>query len=587
MTLEGGYELKDIVEAERERAMLRVRVLGDYTLKAFASFYALPAGQAEEEAVRWQSLRLFERKKNLSIPLGVGTMLLNGAHLAYLVRQVPDETLAGVLEARALQTEEAADLLRAIARGLGELHGKGYVHGCISPEEILAVGDDIELSTDCLRRVNGEPIVEPKPAKYLAPESSTHNVTIASDVWCIGATIFESLSQKRYEPGLFAEAEAIKHPFGTLLSSALDPDPEKRCRVSEIEPILRSKAPPPKPKPVVPLMPAPESKAVPPMPAPLPETAKPTLPASLAAGNGSAAPAEELVTATASPAAAPAVPSHPVTPSLFDAVNEKAPIEEPKPVAPEVLVMPTAKLSNTESEKSTASTASSGVPASVGRPSDRSTFSHASARPSVSSPEPPSPRFGLRSDARRIEEDLDTTASSRRRGWIYAIAAFVLVFLMLLFIRSYSRSTKRSAVSAAQTSAATATAPPKAQPGAAWPTQTLTPDNKSAATRPERAGPSSGVTAAAKDTGSDLQSRTIWRVVLYTYRKQQDAERKAHEVASRRPDLQPEVFTPAGAGGPFLVVAGGRMSREAAGRLRQRALREGMPRDSYIQNYSK
>ncbi len=72
--LDGGYELKDIVEAERERATVRVRVLGDYSLKASASFYLVDRTAAKKQAELWDSLRAFACKRNLSVPLGAGTL---------------------------------------------------------------------------------------------------------------------------------------------------------------------------------------------------------------------------------------------------------------------------------------------------------------------------------------------------------------------------------------------------------------------------------------------------------------------------------------------------------------------------------
>ncbi len=201
-TLEGGYELKEIVEAAQDHAVLRVRVLGDYTLRANAIFYALEAAQAEDQVGLWQTVRNAGRKTNISSPLGLGILRLNGTTAAYLVFQSPDETLSEVLGNRALSPEETTDVLRSVARGLGELHANGLVHGKVSPEEVFAIGDAIDISTESVRRVNAEPVVERKSAKYLAPESGTRNVTIASDVWCLGATVFEALTQKTYEPGL-------------------------------------------------------------------------------------------------------------------------------------------------------------------------------------------------------------------------------------------------------------------------------------------------------------------------------------------------------------------------------------------------
>jgi hypothetical protein len=49
--------------------------------------------------------------------------------------------------------------------------------------------------------------------------------------------------------------------------------------------------------------------------------------------------------------------------------------------------------------------------------------------------------------------------------------------------------------------------------------------------------------------------------------------------------LHAEAFSPSGNGGPYLVAAGGRMSREEAVQMRKRVISLGLPHDVYIQNF--
>ncbi len=73
--------------------------------------------------------------------------------------------------------------------------------------------------------------------------------------------------------------------------------------------------------------------------------------------------------------------------------------------------------------------------------------------------------------------------------------------------------------------------------------------------------------------------------MLFTYGHADDAERKASSVKEQHPELDPQVFSPKGHATLYLVTIGGRMSREDAARLRQKALGLGLPKDCYIQNY--
>lgn len=78
----------------------------------------------------------------------------------------------------------------------------------------------------------------------------------------------------------------------------------------------------------------------------------------------------------------------------------------------------------------------------------------------------------------------------------------------------------------------------------------------------------------------------IWRVIAYTYASRSAAENKARFVNQKWPDLDAAVFAPKQRTGFYLVSLGGRMTKEDALRLQKRARSEGLPRDTFVQNYS-
>jgi hypothetical protein len=82
------------------------------------------------------------------------------------------------------------------------------------------------------------------------------------------------------------------------------------------------------------------------------------------------------------------------------------------------------------------------------------------------------------------------------------------------------------------------------------------------------------------------KERTIWRVVVYTYRSQKLATEKASEITGKYPDLSASVFTPRGNGDTYLVIVGGAMDRQQSFDMRAKALRDGMPGDTYARNFS-
>lgn len=98
--------------------------------------------------------------------------------------------------------------------------------------------------------------------------------------------------------------------------------------------------------------------------------------------------------------------------------------------------------------------------------------------------------------------------------------------------------------------------------------------------------PSTSAASAAPSVAAESATgaRTQWRVVAYTYNHQSQAQDKAAQILSKHPALNPEVFAPKGHA-PYLVTVGGSMDRDAAMAFRRKARAEGLPRDTYAQNF--
>jgi hypothetical protein len=97
------------------------------------------------------------------------------------------------------------------------------------------------------------------------------------------------------------------------------------------------------------------------------------------------------------------------------------------------------------------------------------------------------------------------------------------------------------------------------------------------------AAPASG-TRALPVPNAASGSHGDWRVVAYTYNREDQAQKKRSSVALKHPELRPEVFTPTGRA-PYMVTLGGGMSRDEAFAMVQKARMAGLARDTYATNY--
>src|SRR5690606_30350421 len=109
-------------------------------------------------------------------------------------------------------------VLEGVARALAELHGRGFVHGDIKPENVLVDRDASQVTVIDLglaRPAGVETALSGTP-RYMAPELFRGELTPAADVYALGVLLRQTL-----EPEL-ARAERTLQS-GSLLALSLRP----------------------------------------------------------------------------------------------------------------------------------------------------------------------------------------------------------------------------------------------------------------------------------------------------------------------------------------------------------------------------
>ncbi|HTC75567.1 MAG TPA: hypothetical protein VK684_08335 [Edaphobacter sp.] len=182
--------------------------------------------------------------------------------------------------------------------------------------------------------------------------------------------------------------------------------------------------------------------------------------------------------------------------------------------------------------------------------------------------------------ARRIRGPVDE--EPRRigpRGIAYGVGTLLILLLGWYFVHSRSSGSSGSSGAVQEPPAPTPAAQESAPVAAKSPAVTDVGSHPAPSARVV-----AGSTPASTEKNVTGDSRGRWRVIAFTYSREDQAQQKATEIAQSHPDLSPTVFRPNGRG-PFLVTLGGAMSREEAFAFSGKAKREGMPRDVYAQNY--
>ena len=132
----------------------------------------------------------------------VGKDELDGIPVLYTVTERPDDSLAEVLRGRALTADEAKSVADSILDALAYLHSHGSVHGQIAPDNIVAVKDNIKLSS--------WPIRQGTDAERDA------------DVVAAGQTIVETLTQHRPADVPPVDVRALPSPLGKIARACIE-----------------------------------------------------------------------------------------------------------------------------------------------------------------------------------------------------------------------------------------------------------------------------------------------------------------------------------------------------------------------------
>ncbi len=94
-------------------------------------------------------------------------------------------------------------------------------------------------------------------------------------------------------------------------------------------------------------------------------------------------------------------------------------------------------------------------------------------------------------------------------------------------------------------------------------------------------------TPPAARTALPGRSRESWRVIVYTYNHREHAESKIQALNRQKLGFHAVLFAPRGADqAPFFVALGDRMTREEAIVLQRKAKAKGLPRDTFVRNFS-
>ena len=237
--IDGRFTLLEWLGGSERSGVYLTKPQGPRSQKAAIKLIPADAGDAEAYIAGWAVTTTLSHPHLMRL-FHTGRGQIDATGLLYTVTEYAEEVLSEIIPERPLTPGEANDMLVPVLDPLFYLHGQGFVHGHLNPSKILVVDNQVKLSRDRLE-ITGE-LGKHYPTLRIcdAPEVATEMISPAADVWSLGITLIEALTQhppvwdrsNDREPDV---PESIPQPFADIARECLRFDPARRCTISDIK----------------------------------------------------------------------------------------------------------------------------------------------------------------------------------------------------------------------------------------------------------------------------------------------------------------------------------------------------------------
>ena len=233
--INGRFSLRHYLGGSEQSAVYRTEINGS---RAAIKLIPVDAAYAQAQVSQWELARKLSHPHLVRI-LETGRHADDQQDVFFAVMEYADDNLAEVVPGRALTPVEAHQMLVPTLDALNYLHGQGIVHGNIKPANIMAVGDQLKLSSDGVRPVGKSQGSVRIGNQYDAPEVATGAVSPSADIWSLGMTLVEALTNhlpawdrgNENDPKL---PEDVPRPFDDIAKHCVSRDPTLRWSATEI-----------------------------------------------------------------------------------------------------------------------------------------------------------------------------------------------------------------------------------------------------------------------------------------------------------------------------------------------------------------
>ena len=237
--IEGRYPLLQWLGGSERGGVFLTELPGRPSQRAAIKLMPADTANAEARIAGWVAAAPLSHP-HLMLLFDSGRCQIDDAALFYTVTEYAEENLSQILPDRPLTPAEAREMLAPVLDALFYLHGKGFAHGHLKPSNIMVVDNQLKLSVDSLQAVGKFGAHFTPPSVYDAPERAAKAISPATDVWSLGVTLVEALTQ---HPPVWEIAanrgpvvpESMPQPFAEIARECLRRDPLRRCTLGDVK----------------------------------------------------------------------------------------------------------------------------------------------------------------------------------------------------------------------------------------------------------------------------------------------------------------------------------------------------------------
>ena len=254
-TINGTFPLRRFLSGSDHSAVFLTEHKALHLSNAAIKLVPADPATAEAQLSHWRTAAALSHPHLIRL-LDAGRCQLGGHQFLYVVMEYAEETLSQILPQRALTADEVRQMLAPTLDALAFLHGKNLVQGQLKPANFLVVNDQLKLATDTIRQV-GESAGSGTKSLYDPPEARTGKTSPAGDVWALGVTLVEALTQcppawpdeRSESPSL---PTTLPASFADIVRRCLSRSPENRPTVADLTTGIKAQAAAPAPPAQVP-----------------------------------------------------------------------------------------------------------------------------------------------------------------------------------------------------------------------------------------------------------------------------------------------------------------------------------------------